>query len=132
MNRRLLWSIAGVAAILGFVAYGAGAFKSNLTPYVSFAQARSSGEPVQVAGKLVQGSDRYDEATQVLHFALEDDHGEKLLIAYKGLKPGTSTRPPRSSRSAATRPDSWSREAAREVPSKYQGVENKEYGSRTS
>jgi len=133
MNRRLLWSIAGVAAILGFVAYGAGAFKSNLTPYVSFAQARSSGEPVQVAGKLVQGSDRYDETTQVLYFALEDDHGEKLLIAYKGLKPGNFHEATQVV--AIGRYQAGQLEAEKllvKCPSKYQGVENKEYGSRTS
>jgi len=39
VNRRMVWTIVGIVAIIGFVAFGAGAFKSNLTPYVSFQQA---------------------------------------------------------------------------------------------
>ena len=73
MNRRTVWTVAGVVAIVGFVAFGAGAFKSNLTPYVSFQQARATKDAVQVAGKLVQGSDKFDEATSRLLFAIQDD-----------------------------------------------------------
>ena len=88
MKRRTVWTICGVIAIVAFVAFGAGAFKSNLTPYVSFAQARATTDAVQVAGKLVEGSDRYDEASQSLRFTLKDDKGETLMVAYKGLEAG--------------------------------------------
>lgn len=88
MNRRLLWTIAGVVAIIGFVAFGAGAFRSNLTPYVSFHQAKASQDAVQVAGKLVHGSDVFDANSSRLFFTILDDQGETLRVAYKGLKPG--------------------------------------------
>ncbi len=88
MSRRMLWTVVGVAAIIGFVAFGAGAFKSNLTPYVSFQQARTTKDAVQVAGKLIHGSDSFDQASSRLVFTLQDDHGDTMRVAYKGLKPG--------------------------------------------
>jgi cytochrome c-type biogenesis protein CcmE len=84
----MLWTIIGVAAVIGFVAFGAGAFKSNLTPYVSFQQARTTKDAVQVAGKLIHGSDAFDQASSRLIFTLQDDHGDTMRVAYKGLKPG--------------------------------------------
>ena len=88
MNRRMLWTVVGVVAIIGFVAFGAGAFRSNLTPYVNFQQARATSDAVQVAGKLVQGSDLFDEKASLLRFDIQDDHGDVMKITYKGLKPG--------------------------------------------
>ncbi len=88
MSRRMLWSVIGVAAIIGFVAFGAGAFKSNLTPYVSFQQARATKDAVQVAGKLIHGSDSFDQSSSRLVFMLQDDRGDTMRVAYKGLKPG--------------------------------------------
>ncbi len=88
MNRRVLWPVLGALVILAFVAFGAGAFKSNLTPYVSFTQAKATRDAVQVAGKLIHGSDHYDETTQSLRFTLQDEHGDTMPVAYKGLKPG--------------------------------------------
>jgi cytochrome c-type biogenesis protein CcmE len=88
MNRRAVWTVLGVVAIVGFIAFGAGAFRSNLTPYVSFEQARATHDAVQVAGKLVPGSDRFDAATSSLLFRIKDDHGDVMNVAYKGLKPG--------------------------------------------
>jgi len=128
----LLWSIAGVVAILGFVAYGPGLS----SPTDTLRQLRAGallGRAGAVAGKLVQGSDQLRRGGAGALLRLEDDHGEKLLVAYKGLKPGTSTRPP--SVVAIGRYQAGQlegRKAAREVPSKYQGVEEKGYGSRTS
>jgi len=133
MNRRTVWTVCGVVAIVGFVAFGAGAFKSNLTPYVSFSQARSTGDAVQVAGALVQGSDHYDEGTQSLQFVLQDDKGDTLAIAYKGLKPGNFNEAIQVV--AIGRFDKGRLEAEKllvKCPSKYQGVEEKAYSSKAS
>lgn len=133
MNRRAVWTVGGVIAIIGFVAFGAGAFKSNLTPYVSFTQARATNDAVQVAGKLVQGSDRYDEATQSLRFVLEDDHGDRMVVAYKGLKPGNFNEAIQVV--AIGRVDRDVLEAEKllvKCPSKYQGVEEKAYSAASS
>ena len=133
MNRRTVWTVCGVVAIVGFVAFGAGAFKSNLTPYVSFSQARSTSDAVQVAGALVQGSDHYDEGTQSLQFVLQDDTGDKLAISYKGLKPGNFNEAIQVV--AIGRFNKGRLEAEKllvKCPSKYQGVEEKAYSSKAS
>ena len=133
MNRRTWWTILGVAAIVAFVAFGAGAFRSNLTPYVSFQQARATKDAVQVAGKLVQGSDAFEESSSRLLFTLTDDHGDTLRIAYKGLKPGNFNEATQVV--AIGRFHDGLLEAEKllvKCPSKYQGVEEKEYRSSSS
>ena len=128
MSRRLLWTVIGVVAIVGFVAFGAGAFKSNLTPYVSFQQARATRDAVQVAGKLVPGSDSFEEASSRLMFALQDEHGDVMRIAYKGLKPGNFH--DATQVVAIGRFHGGVLEAEKllvKCPSKYQVVEEKEY-----
>jgi cytochrome c-type biogenesis protein CcmE len=133
MSRRVLWTVLGVAAIIGFVAFGAGAFKSNLTPYVSFQQARATSDAVQVAGKLVPGSDNFEEASSRLLFTLVDDKGDTMKVAYKGLKPGNFHEATQVV--AIGRFHGGMFEAEKllvKCPSKYQGVEEKEYRSSSS
>ncbi|HHQ49529.1 MAG TPA: cytochrome c maturation protein CcmE [Acidobacteria bacterium] len=48
----------------------------------------TSGHHVQVAGSLVEGSSRYDEATKTLRFAMADENGHQLQVEYDGVKPG--------------------------------------------
>lgn len=133
MNRRTVWTVVGVAAILGFIAFGAGAFKSSLTPYVSFAQARSTGTAVQVAGKLVHGSDRFDEASQRLLFTLKDEHGDTMQVAYKGLKPGNFEEAVQVVAIGRWQGDKLEAERLLvKCPSKYQGLEDKENSSKSS
>jgi cytochrome c-type biogenesis protein CcmE len=133
MSRRVLWTVVGVGAIIGFVAFGAGAFRSNLTPYVSFQQARATSDAVQVAGKLVPGSDSFEEASSRLMFTLVDDKGDKMRVAYKGLKPGNFHEATQVV--AIGRFHGGTLEAEKllvKCPSKYQGVEEKEYRSSSS
>ena len=133
MSRRAIWSLAGVALIIGFVAFGAGAFKSSLTPYVSFEQARNTRDAVQVAGKLVQGSGHYDEAGSRLLFTLRDEHGDTLDVAYKGVKPGNFEEAIQVV--AIGRYDGRMLEAERllvKCPSKYQGLEERASRSASS
>jgi cytochrome c-type biogenesis protein CcmE len=133
MNRRTLWTILGVGAIVAFVAFGAGAFRSNLTPYVSFQQARATKDAVQVAGKLVKGSDTFEASSSRLLFTLADDHGDTMRIAYKGLKPGNFNEATQVV--AIGRFHGGVLEAEKllvKCPSKYQGVEEKEYRSSSS
>jgi len=130
MNRRLAWSLAGGVAIAGFVAFGVGAFRDNLTPYVSFEKARRSRDAVQVAGSLVPGSDRYDEASSRLIFAITDEGGDTLQVAYKGLKPGNFNEATQIVAIGRYRGDRLEAEKLLvKCPSKYQGVEEKQYTS---
>jgi cytochrome c-type biogenesis protein CcmE len=133
MKQRKLWMVLGIAVMGGFIAFGAGAFRSNLTPYVSFEKARSSDSAVQVAGKLVQHSDRFDEANSRLVFTLENEHGQRLEVTYKGPKPGNFNEATQVV--AIGRFHDGALEAEKllvKCPSKYQGVEAKEYTSRSS
>jgi len=128
MNRRLVWTVFGVVAIIGFVAFGAGAFKSNLTPYVTFQQARSTGDSVQVAGKLVQGSDRFDETSSTLRFSIEEEGGDTLEISYSGLKPGNFNEATQVVAIGRVQGNVMHAEKLLvKCPSKYQGVEEKAY-----
>ena len=133
MNRRTLWTLAGVGLIAAFAAFGAGAFKSSLTPYVSFDVARTSKQAVQVAGSLVPASTRYDESRGALLFAIADASGDTLHVSYKGTKPGNFEEATQIV--AIGRFHGGALEAERllvKCPSKYQGVEEKSYGSGSS
>jgi cytochrome c-type biogenesis protein CcmE len=133
MSRRTLWTVLGVGAIVGFVAFGAGAFKSNLTPYVSFEKARATASAVQVAGTLVEHSDSFDEANSRLVFTLADERGQQLQVAYKGMKPGNFNEATQVVAIGTYRDGVLEAEKLLvKCPSKYQGVEEKEYTSRSS
>ena len=80
--------IIALAIIIGFVIYGAVSLKTSLTPYVSFAEAKSSPQTVQVMGELEKSATRYDTTAGLLYFTLKDKHGNFLEVSYKGIKPG--------------------------------------------
>lgn len=88
MRSRVVLGTLGAIAIVGFLAFGATAFRSNLTPYVGFQQARTSTGAVQVAGKLVPGSDRVDKAKGTLEFTIQDEGNDTLHVSYRGPVPG--------------------------------------------
>jgi cytochrome c-type biogenesis protein CcmE len=78
-----------VAAVLavGFLILGVTAFRSTLTPYVTFDVAMKTAGSVQVMGSLEKGSERYDANAQELAFSILDDHGRTLPVVYRGIKP---------------------------------------------
>ena len=125
MSRRVAWSVAGIVAIVAFVALGAGAFRSTLTPYVSFQQARSTADAVQVAGKLLPGSDRFDPASSSLDFSIEDDHGDVMKVSYQGIKPGNFNDATQVVAIGRFRDGTFEAEKLLvKCPSKYQGIED--------
>lgn len=131
-RQRRLWYVAGTVLVAGFLAYGASSFKSNLTPYVSFADAKASARRVQVAGALVPDSTSYVEDSQQLSFGLLDDSGERLPVLYSGIKPGNFEEAIQvvaigSFKEGAFHAD----QLLVKCPSKYQGVESeaRQYGS---
>ena len=87
-RQRRLWYAIGAVLVVAFLAYGATSFKSNLTPYVSFAEAMRSPARVQVAGSLVPDSTRYVENEERLRFGIADEDGNTLTVLYDGVKPG--------------------------------------------
>src|SRR5436305_1166419 len=78
-----------VSAVLavGFLVLGVTAFRTTLTPYVSFDVAKKTAGSVQVMGSLAKGSERYDAPSQELTFSIVDEHGITLPIVYRGIKP---------------------------------------------
>ncbi|MCI0404756.1 MAG: cytochrome c maturation protein CcmE [candidate division Zixibacteria bacterium] len=80
--------IIALVIIMGFIIYGAVSLKTSLTPYVSFAEAKSSPQTVQVMGELEKSATRYDTTAGLLYFTLKDKQGDVLEISYKGVRPG--------------------------------------------
>jgi cytochrome c-type biogenesis protein CcmE len=63
-------------------------FKSTLTSYVTVSEAKASKRPVQVAGIVVEGTDRYDLERNNLIFVLREDGGDQMQVEYDGPRPG--------------------------------------------
>lgn len=129
MNRKLYY-VLGALLLVGFAGFSMAAFRTSLTPYVSFAEATrpgSASRTVQIAGGLVKESAAYDEASSALHFRLIDTKtGETLPVRYHGVRPANLDEA--ISIVAIGRYDRSTAEFAAEkllvkCPSKYQGAE---------
>lgn len=79
--------VVAFLVILCAFGFGAKAFVSNLTPYLSFAEAKTLGRQVQVMGKLDKSQQPTHEGGY-LHFTLmEENTKETLPVRFKGAKP---------------------------------------------
>lgn len=80
--------VIALVVVMVFLTFGAFSLKKSLTPYVSFVQAQKGGT-VQIIGKLVSGTDYYDNQAQKLAFTLTDEKSrEHMKVLYSGVKPG--------------------------------------------
>jgi cytochrome c-type biogenesis protein CcmE len=79
--------IGGVVIVLA-MAMAMYSFQSTLTSYVTVSEAKASNRPVQVAGVVVEGSDKYDLTSNNLLFTLREDGGEEMKVEYDGPRPG--------------------------------------------
>ena len=79
--------VGGLVVVLamGLAMYS---FKSTLTSYVTVSEAKASKRPVQVAGIVVKGTDRYDLEKNNLVFVLREDGGDEMQVEYDGPRPG--------------------------------------------
>ena len=80
--------IIGAVIIVAALAMAMYSFKSTLTAYVTVAEAKTSNRPVQVAGVIVKGTDRYDLNNNNLVFTLREDGGAQMVVEYDGPRPG--------------------------------------------
>lgn len=123
--------VLGGVLLLAFAGFSVTAFKSSMTPYVSFDQARQVERVVQVAGALEKGSSSYASKQESLFFTLKDPKSsETLRVRYKGVKPGNFEDAVSIVAIGHFDPDAKQFEAAKllvKCPSKYQGAEVKEY-----
>ncbi|MDF2570152.1 MAG: CcmE/CycJ protein [Sporomusa sp.] len=76
-----------LAVIAGFIAYSVFVFQSSVTPYVTFAQAKSTKSAVQVKGTLASPKITPVEDGKLTQFMLRDDAGEEVAVVYRGVKP---------------------------------------------
>ena len=79
--------IGGVVIVLA-MAMAMYSFKSTLTSYVTVSEAKASNRPVQVAGIVVEGTDKYDLDSNNLLFTLREDSGDQMKVEYDGPRPG--------------------------------------------
>ena len=79
--------VGGLVVLLAMV-MAMYSFKSTLTSYVTVSEAKASKRPVQVAGIVVKGTDRYDLQRNNLIFVLREDGGDEMQVEYDGPRPG--------------------------------------------
>jgi len=85
MNLKVVLALALLA--IG-IAVGVTSFKKSVTPYLSFAEARTAAGTVQVNGVLADKNYVIRSADQYLEFKLADAHGQVLPVVYRGVIPG--------------------------------------------
>ena len=83
MRRRHL---VGLLIVIAFIVFTAVTFRNTLTPYVTFAQARTMTGSVQVRGQLSNTQDITANGGRI-QFPLRDERGEVVTVVYNGAKP---------------------------------------------
>ena len=85
MNVKIVLAVVllGIAATFGITS-----FKKSMTPYISFAEARTASGMVQVNGVLANKNYVAKPSEQYLQFDLKDPHGEIMKVEYRGVIPG--------------------------------------------
>ncbi len=123
-RQRRVWYLVGGLLVAAFLVYGATSFRSYLTPYVSFDEARQRGGTVQVKGSLVPGSPDYSVGDQVLRFGLADGDSQPLTVVYRGPRPANFEEATQVVAIGAYRDGTFHAEHLLvKCPSKYQGVD---------
>ncbi|MBC8101895.1 MAG: cytochrome c maturation protein CcmE [Cytophagales bacterium] len=119
----------GFLIIAGALAFSAKAFVSNLTPYVTFDQARSAKGVVQVMGKLDKKSVRTN--ADALAFDIVADNGDRMPVRFTAARPANFEMAVQVT--AIGKFDGKKIEADNllvKCPTKYEGTETKEYGAK--
>ena len=130
MKKNRMYVLGGLL-LVAFAGFSFTTFKSSMTPYVSYQQARQGDRIVQVPGALEKGSSSYAEAKESLYFTLKEPKtSENLRVRFKGVKPGNFE--DAISIVAIGRYDDKAKEFEAQkllvkCPSKYQGAEVKTY-----
>lgn len=79
--------IIGLVIIVAFIVFAGMNLKKSLTPYVSLQDAKRTGAVVQVKGQRVPGTEEFNMESQIFHFEMTDEKGEKFKVEYDGVKP---------------------------------------------
>ena len=79
--------IIGALIIIVFIVFAAFSLRKSLTPYVSLEEAMTTDAVVQVKGKRIDGSEKFDMEKKVFLFKMADDEGREFNVVYDGVKP---------------------------------------------
>lgn len=121
----------GLLVIVAALGMGARAFITNLTPYVTFADARKSKTAVQVMGKLDKKSIAYNGSQ--LEFTLVSENGEERMpVVFKAQRPANFEQAIQITAIGSYDGDTFqAKNLLVKCPTKYQGTdtETKSYGA---
>ena len=133
-------ALLGLLIILSALAFGAKAFVTNLTPYLTFAEARASrGGTVQVMGPLDKSSVRSDADGLRFDIVEKTNPKERMTVLFKESKPSNFNLAIEVTAIGSYKPGSMNGSGVFHAdkllvkcPSKYQGTdaETKEYGAK--
>lgn len=70
-----------------FIAYAGFSFSDSVTPYVSIADAKATGDMVQVKGILAANAAAPVQDGSDFVFTIEDEKGGEMLVRYHGTEP---------------------------------------------
>ncbi|MBC8139080.1 MAG: cytochrome c maturation protein CcmE [Fibrella sp.] len=131
-------AIVGLLIILSALAFGAKAFVTNLTPYLTFAQARQTQNgTVQIMGPLDKSSIQSNADGLRFVITSKDNSQDRMPVIFKESMPSNfhlAIEVTAIGRyTPGTTPNSGVFHADKllvKCPSKYQGTETKEYGAK--
>lgn len=80
--------VAALVLLAVAITVGVTSFRKTVTPYISFAEARTASGTVQVNGVLADKNYVARPEEQFLQFQLQDDRGHVMPVIYRGVIPG--------------------------------------------
>ena len=127
--------VVGFVAIAGALAFGAKAFVSNLTPYISFAEARKTNADsgnVQIMGALDKTATRYSKM-ELSFVIVEEKTGQRMPVRFTAARPANFDQAVQVTAIGHYTPSGFeANNLLVKCPSKYQGTETKSYGGNGS
>lgn len=121
----------GLLIIVAALAFGARAFVTNLTPYVTFEVARKSEGTVQVMGKLDKKS--IQNSTKALEFVIVGENDDRLPVRFTAARPANFEEALEVTAIGKYEGQTFHADSLLvKCPTKYQGTETKQYGAVTA
>ena len=80
--------VLALALLVLAVTVGVTSFRRTMTPYISFAEARTASGLVQVHGTLADKNYVLKPEEQFMSFKLKDEKGDVMPVEYRGVIPG--------------------------------------------
>ncbi len=87
MKKHIRWIVGGLL-LAGFGGFAFVSFNRSIAPYVPFAEARTLGGSVQVAGFPDHQASNFDTGAGTFSFVMKDEAGDQMPVVYAGVKPG--------------------------------------------